>query len=220
MKQSFAQRLKTACDNHTIIPAYGHGRQVWIATRIKVSQEAVRKWFTGESVPRSAKVTALAKLLEVDEAWLALGVEPEQDRKEKSASAARSDGAIYAVFGMLTMAGAHCAFPGPKDSRREFVDFYVIMKGVPLSIHVCTGREATKNEFEFILPNEYADVRCLGFVPGDGMRFRVLNFDADTVGKHLQRRGSGFALQVEKDGGNFRSGGTHWPIVTDMRDLV
>jgi len=99
------------------------------------------------------------------------------------------------------------------------VDFYAILHGVPLSIHVCTGREATKNEYEFILPKGYEDVRCLGFVPGDGMRFRVLDFGIEDTKKHLQRRGSAYALKVEREGNVFRSGGTCWPIITDMRDL-
>ena len=60
MKQSFAQRLKQACDNHDLIPPYGHGRQAHIATRLKISQEAVRKWFVGEAVPKRDKIRALA----------------------------------------------------------------------------------------------------------------------------------------------------------------
>lgn len=104
----------------------------------------MRKWFVGESVPRSKKLTALAKLLEVDEGWLVLGIE---------------------------------------------------------------------------LPKEYEGVRCMGFVPGDGMRFRVLDFGVEDTKKYLQRRGSAYALKVEREGNVFRSGGTCWPIITDMRDL-
>jgi hypothetical protein len=50
--EDFYRRLKKICDESAMIPPYGHGRQVHIATKLKVSQEAVRKWFTGDARPR------------------------------------------------------------------------------------------------------------------------------------------------------------------------
>lgn len=37
-----------------------------IAKRLKVSQQAVSKWLSGQSIPRQAKLFALAKLLGED----------------------------------------------------------------------------------------------------------------------------------------------------------
>lgn len=70
--KDFAQRLARACDDSQIIPPYGKGRQVYIAKRLKVTQEAVRRWFSADSRPRVQIMSKLAALLEVDEAWLSL----------------------------------------------------------------------------------------------------------------------------------------------------
>jgi transcriptional regulator with XRE-family HTH domain len=220
MRQSFAQRLKQACDDHDVIPEYGHGRQAHIATRLKVSQEAVRKWFTGEAIPKREKIKALADLLEVDEAWLALGVNPEIDRREKHVHADRTDGAIYVVYGIFALSGGHCAFPSEKDPRRDFVDLYAIMGGVQMAVYVSVGREITKDRFEFVLPREFGEVRCIGFVYRGGTRFHLLNFSYNGVAGHLDRKGGGHVLRVGRDAGIYRSGSTHWPIIEDARDLA
>ena len=50
--RDFARRLKQACDGNPLVPEYGKGQQVWFADRMELSQEAVRRWFEGESRPR------------------------------------------------------------------------------------------------------------------------------------------------------------------------
>lgn len=60
MESTFSKRLTQACDDNPLIPDYDHGRQVTIANKLEVSQEAVRKWFTGDSVPRSSFVDLYA----------------------------------------------------------------------------------------------------------------------------------------------------------------
>ena len=44
----FAKRLTQACDESPIVPEHGRGRQVYLAKKLKVTQEAVRKWLVGE----------------------------------------------------------------------------------------------------------------------------------------------------------------------------
>lgn len=220
MKQSFAQRLKQACDDHELIPPYGHGRQAHIANRLKISQEAVCKWFTGEAVPKQAKIKALAELLEVDEAWLALGVSPEVDRRQKRVHADRTDGAIYVVYGLFALAGGHCAFPSEKDTRREYIDLYAILGGVQMAIHVSVGREISKGRYEFVLPREYQEVRCVGFVHRGGMRFHLLNFSYNGVSSHLDKKGGSYVLHVGHDAGTYTTGSTRWPLIEDVRDMA
>ena len=91
---TFAQRFTQACDDSVIIPPYGKGRQVAIAKRLNVTQEAVRKWFAGESIPRPTTVRALAEYLQVDEPWLVLGIKPEFDRAEKRRNLIAYNGAV------------------------------------------------------------------------------------------------------------------------------
>ncbi len=70
---NFPKRLAQACRSNSEIPEYGRGQQVFIATKLGVSQEAVRKWFAGESTPRRRMGERLATLLGVKYAWLMLG---------------------------------------------------------------------------------------------------------------------------------------------------
>ena len=90
----FKDRLRQACDDSAIIPEYGKGRQVAVAKRLGVTQEAVRKWFSGEAVPKSDKMRELADYLEVDEGWLALGLRPEMGRDDRRKANRQSSGAV------------------------------------------------------------------------------------------------------------------------------
>lgn len=79
-ERAFAKRLTQALDNHPRCPP-DYGRLTWVTRelahqRINVTIETVRRWLTGLSMPRHAKMTALAKILQVDETWLAMGVQP------------------------------------------------------------------------------------------------------------------------------------------------
>lgn len=68
----FASRLDAVCDESGIVPAHNHGRQTWLRQRladesgIRVSGEAVSKWFAGETVPRLATLKQIARLLGTD----------------------------------------------------------------------------------------------------------------------------------------------------------
>lgn len=218
--KTFHQRLKAACDQQQqIVPEYGYGRQVFFARKLKVTQEAVRKWFTGEARPRPDKMKRLSVLLEVDEAWLALGVEPEVDRREKRRIGDKTDGAIYLLYGMFMLAGGHCAFPSDADPRREFVDFYAIIRAMQMAVHVSVGRETTKGVYEFILPQQYAEVRCLGVVHLGGMKFHTLDLTHDLIDKHKQRKAGGYSLNIHRRDNDYHTGADTWPRVTHPGDL-
>ena len=68
----FAERLTKALDRHPDAPK-GRGRQTWLAKTVGKSNEAVRKWFKGESIPERLHVRELAALLDVDPGWLDYG---------------------------------------------------------------------------------------------------------------------------------------------------
>ena len=57
---NFAKRLLEACNASDEIPEYGKGQQTHLASLLNVSQEAVRKWFAGETVPRASMSMKLA----------------------------------------------------------------------------------------------------------------------------------------------------------------
>jgi transcriptional regulator with XRE-family HTH domain len=217
--ENFYRRLKKICDDSPMVPPYGHGRQVHLASKLKVSQEAVRKWFTGDARPRTDKMRALAKLLEVDEAWLSLGITPEMDRVEKRQHSSRVEGSVYLLFGMFTLAGGHCAFPGEKDTRKEYVDFYAIVQGTQMAVHTSVGRTISKNRWEFIVPHEWKDVRCIGVVPMPGMKFHVLDLDARLLEEHITRKGGDFAVLIDYIDNDYSSGADPWPRIKHIGDL-
>lgn len=115
--QAFSERLKTACDNCPSIPAENKGRQTYVAKHIGVSQEAARKWFSGDSMPRKPKMDKLVALLSVDYAWLALGIKPELDMNRKKLAAKVMEGSVMVVAGILRTLGAACSFPDESNNR-------------------------------------------------------------------------------------------------------
>ena len=107
--KSFAKRMEIACENHAYAPS-GHGRQTWVRHKmhekfgITLSPEAVRKWFAGESRPRPKVMTQLAEVLEVDEAWLALGLSPAATPRDQRKQNAMAAGAVNLVAGHIQLA--------------------------------------------------------------------------------------------------------------------
>lgn len=217
--EDFYRRFKKACDDNPNIPPYGHGRQVYLSAKLKVTQEAVRKWFTGEARPRAEKMRAISNLLEVDEAWLALGIEPEMDRKEKREHHSKIEGGVHLLFGMFSLAGGHCAFPSERDSRASYVDFYVIIRGVQMAVHVCVGREISRGQWEFVVPEEHQEVVCIGVIPQTGMKFHLIDLKDDLVEAHKSKKGGDYAVTVNYRDSEYVTGRDTWPRVKYLGDL-
>tara|TARA_S200000501_G_scaffold183263_1_gene172625 strand:- start:2382 stop:3074 length:693 start_codon:yes stop_codon:yes gene_type:complete len=55
------------------LPEPGRGASSYVAKKLGVSNEAVRKWVEGETQPRAHYVRNLADLLKVDYVWLSIG---------------------------------------------------------------------------------------------------------------------------------------------------
>lgn len=218
--KAFAQRLNTACDGHPHIPAYGMGRQTWVKDQMDVSHEAVRKWFTGESRPRPDKMKVLAARLEVDEAWLSLGITPDLQPRERKARDATAEGAVNVALGMLQMNGANCAFPGEKDPAAEYVDLYAINRGVQLAIHVSLAKQLSPGQYCFVLPKEYERCRILGAIHVRPNRVHFLNMDHETLEKYRIRKGGFYEVVVTYHDGGYWSGSDKWKKIESFgKDL-
>ena len=102
-RKAFVARLKQACDESKLVPLPGQGRQQFIVDRLKVSPEAVSKWFNGVSMPHPARMADLAELLEVDHSWLHYGIKPEMDRKERREFTRELEGAVLLVQGSIAL---------------------------------------------------------------------------------------------------------------------
>lgn len=73
--KTFAERLDKAWTSSSLTPDKVHGRNVWIAQRLKqdgiiASPESVRKWFAGITHPRGETLEAVAGILGVSLEWL------------------------------------------------------------------------------------------------------------------------------------------------------
>jgi hypothetical protein len=121
---NFSKRLLQACASNDDIPEFGKGQQTYIAEKLGVSQEAVRKWFASESTPRSSLAGALSKLLGVKHSWLMLGTghgEIETDIM----TARRHEFSIYALMAFLVGKGVGATFA----DENAFSDITIIHRG-------------------------------------------------------------------------------------------
>ena len=219
MDKAFAKRLNSACDGHPHIPPYGQGRQTWIKEHLKVSHEAVRKWFTGESRPRPEKMKALAKTLEVDEAWLALGIAPDLEPSERRARNAQVEGAVNVFMGLVQLNGGSCALPGDRDPRAAYIDFYAIMRGLQLSFHVSLAQPMGHGQFKFILPKEYDQCTCIGAIHLYPLRLHFINLPYESIQKHATRRGGYYEIVMSKRDSDYLSGNSVWPRIHNFSNF-
>ena len=107
--EDFRDRFIKSCDASVDIPDHGYGRQVHIAKALGVSQEGVRKWFSGESKPRDKAMKKLSALLNVDYAWLSIGAELLGTEKFRAVARYQNAG-VYALTSYLISAGCNVAF--------------------------------------------------------------------------------------------------------------
>lgn len=217
---TFVQRFLQACDESELVPPYGNGRQVSIAKRLGVTQEAVRKWFTGEAIPRPDKMRELAEYLEVDEAWLAIGVKPEFSRDEKRRNLVAYNGAVHLVSGLIMLEGGSVAFPSDRDSRSSYVDMYAIMRGQQMALHVCLARELSEWRFELKIPSQFEDVRCIGVIPVSTGKFTFLDMPLPLIREHKMRKAGDYSIMMAKHDKKFITGVHTWPTFKTFGELV
>jgi len=117
---NFNERLEKACNGCDKIPPYGQGRQVVIAKMLGVSQEAVRKWFAGESKPRSASMHALANILDVEHVWLALGTESSETQRFREI-ARTQDAGLYCFTAYLIKNGFSVAYSKEPSETSDII---------------------------------------------------------------------------------------------------
>lgn len=220
MDKAFAQRLNLACDGHPEIPPYGSGRQTWIKEKMDVSHEAVRKWFTGEARPRPAMMRRLKALLEVDEAWLSLGIAPEMQPKERKARNAIAEGAVNVFTGMIQINGGNVAFPDEKDPRSEYVDLYTIIRGSQFAIHVALGQRMSENVYRFSVPREYDQCTVVGAIQAFPMRMHFIAMSNDMIDRHKVRKGGYFEITVNHTGSTYTTGSDTWHRITSLTDRI
>lgn len=190
----FARRLVQACDESPLVPEHGRGRQVYLAKKLKVTQEAVRKWLVGESLPRPDKIAALAKALDVDPVWLQLGTSP-LEIAEKRQVALRGDAAVYGAMSYLLLAGYHVAIPGGDEK----VDIFAIKHGTQLSLLARMGEQLARGEYRFLFPANL-NARWHGVILGDApsLTLEIYDIPPDLAMRHGTRTGNGVEVVARR----------------------
>lgn len=219
----FAKRLDTALHGHPLAPQ-GHGRQRWLRdlveerTNLRVSPEAVRKWFAGEARPRPDVMKKIAQALEVDEAWLSLGITPTETPVEARKRNAAAEGAVNLVAGLIQISGGHIAFPsGPDDGA----DIYAIVNGKKLEIEVKLARRVDDGRYQFTFsPRASADI-LIGVVPTEKhLGAKLLLISKDVLKASGRRRGGYAEIEIDVRGQTWHTGETSIPLVTSIKSLV
>jgi hypothetical protein len=140
----FTKRLNAALEANPLAP-FGHGRQVWLRSLLmdkhglSVSPEGVRKWFAGEARPRPDIMRQIAQALNVDEAWLALGITPEETPADVKRRNAVAEGVVNIAAGMIQISGGHIAF---SEGETSDVDIHAIIRGRKVDVEVKLCRES------------------------------------------------------------------------------
>jgi len=207
---NFATRLLEACNASDEIPDYGKGQQTEIAARLNVSQEAVRKWLAGETVPRSAMSKRLAELLGVKHSWLMLGTahgEIEVDIR----LARRHKACVYAVMSYVVGAGKGATF-----SDEEAVDDITLIDGgrlLRVSVEMADRPSEGFYEVKFSEPQKNTGVTVAVVAEYQTQRsatMDALEIDEGIWKKHGKLSGRELVLRFEKSarGNTYSVGGT------------
>lgn len=210
--RDFAQRLKQACDSNSTIPELGRGRQVHIAKKMDVSQEAVRRWLEGESKPRPQLMKKLAEMLRVDEAWLSIGSEPTLGRREKRIYSSQVEASAYIVFGLFMANGHSCAFAQDED---DTVDFYAIKAGQQKMVSVTTGMMIEEGVYDLPVKRSYQNTINIVAIPISKTRFEILVLDIEGVDEYAEKQDAFIHVVAIKEGDKYVSMDHEWKILED-----
>lgn len=198
----FPQRLSQACDNCPDCPPKGKGRQKWVAQVCGKSDEASRKWFSGLSRPKLKTSEKLARALNVDSAWLMLGVEPEFIKSsDKMEFRKKLDGSVYMVFGAMMRDGYACAF----DSEKSQTHFHAIKDGVQQTFYVAVA-EQSGDSFQVMIPSDTPDAEIIAFIPLGYCEAELINIDQQAIDKHGKKQGLKTTMRIRKKEGAYYTG--------------
>lgn len=217
--REFAQRLINACEASDRVPEKHHGRQTWLSEHLGVSREGVRKWFAGLSRPRAEVMTRLADLLGVDEAWLALGINPARTPRERRTLNRAASGAVYYVAGAIEMAGGSVAFPdNAEDGKQDDVDLYAILRGRQSSIHVATAERLAPAHYRIAVPEKHPGLTVIAAIPLYTLCPLLVLLPSRAIDQYSESRGGYRVLEVTVEGEQVITEDFTWPVVRSFAE--
>lgn len=218
----FADRLAQACDERPDAPAR-RGRLTWLARELEaefgttVSIETVRKWFEGISMPRPEKMKQVAHLLEVDVAWLSLGVLADVQQPQEAGRSVPEMNVAKVVAAFIQLQGGAVAVQQPSTAD---VDFFVIVNGVHLSCIVRLGREDSGGSVTFDTPPRHAGSAVLLVLLREGFAVDVFHLPNAILERLCDTSGRPTQLHGRRDGAGLTVSGSRLDPLLDVHNLV
>lgn len=171
LRDQFGARLSRAIEQHPRSPAQIHGRQTWFRDTLEkeggiaVTLNTVNKWISGKSEPRSDKVSVIARVLGVDEIWLALGRTSSAAPQDQWQDSRHASGSLKVVAGLIEMQGGYVAFAKPDDAVANDlnVHLYCTIDGTMVRLTIVSG-EVEGTEIGFKVPGNTSENVVLGVV--------------------------------------------------------
>lgn len=203
LNAEFARRLEIACEGNPHCPTDAHrGKQKWIYDNllsrygIKVSPEAVRKWFAAETMPRQRVGGALSQLLNVDEGWLMLGLKPDMAPQQKAARSTAVSGAVNIVAGMIQAHGGSIAFL--EDTQHEIA---AIIDGKFYTVEVRLSSDLGMGKYR-LTPSAVGNPSfVVAVVPGETITdVDLVLIPTEIISRHGERRGEHWELELTMGG--------------------
>lgn len=177
--EEFLFRLAQAVEAHPLAPPTPHGRVTWLMRElekqlgVKVSLNTAHKWMTGASRPREDRILDLARLLKVDEIWLALGRKPAGaagEVGEVGEGAVRAKGAALVVAGLVELRGGRVSFSD------DGATLSINMGGATFSAVPVSGQR-NGDRWAFMVPEPVGTNRVIAVVPMETGPCHVSVFD-------------------------------------------
>lgn len=226
--EDFAARMNQAADNNVHVPDLHHGRLTFIATKltrdygIPTPTETVRRWFGGFATPRKKEtLEALAQMLEVDPAWLRMGARSDVTPREQKLRNAEVDGVVNVIAGMIQMAAASAAFPGPEErfAKDHHVDIHAIIRGGKYAFHVALGERLESGAIRYAVPVAalVPEVIALGVARREDFCFDVIELEQDAVQRLGERKSMALLVDVDADG---RTADHRWRRIRSFAERI
>ena len=215
--KEFAKRLGIACDNSRQAPI-AHGRQIWLKNQLEsqvnevVSREAVRKWFSGEAKPKPKLMSLVARVLGVDEAWLAVG-SSNISISEKRLRSILATGATNMVAAQIQLSGGTVGFP---EDEENGVDLYAIIKGRHKTVAARYGNADGNFKLGFPLNIDTPIVVLPTDIP---TVFRFFSVPSDIMSEEGNIRGEYIEIDCEFVADRLVVGSREIPEIVNFTDL-
>ncbi|QPC86694.1 hypothetical protein GA830_08055 [Mesorhizobium sp. NBSH29] len=152
-------------------------------------------------------MTALAKIVQADEAWLALGKTPDTSGIEPEERVRNLDGAVYYVAGLMGLYGASVAFANPSDKKMSHHDFFIALA-------------KDSNGARFVILTGFESVTVIGVLQRSDLQFDLFRLTTAAIGKYGSRKG-GFVELTSIDHGSILKAKTEdCPKLETFRDFL